>query len=78
MSLSLYAKPLEACNDKCWCKACCFHCQLCFLSKGLGIRYKKNKSATQTQVAKTGSGNSQTTQKKYTESKKTAAADFGD
>ncbi|AAW21262.1 tat protein [Simian immunodeficiency virus] len=26
------------CN-KCYCKKCCYHCQLCFLQKGLGIRY---------------------------------------
>nr|WNB16389.1 tat protein [Human immunodeficiency virus 2] len=34
-------RPLEACNNKCYCKKCCYHCQLCFLNKGLGIWYDR-------------------------------------
>ncbi|AAB47786.1 tat protein [Human immunodeficiency virus 2] len=32
-------RPLEACTNPCYCKKCSFHCQLCFLKKGLGIWY---------------------------------------
>nr|CBY88599.1 Tat protein [Simian immunodeficiency virus] len=35
----VYRSNLQACNNKCWCRRCCFHCQLCFLQKGLGVRY---------------------------------------
>nr|WNB16218.1 tat protein [Human immunodeficiency virus 2]WNB16227.1 tat protein [Human immunodeficiency virus 2] len=34
-------RPLEACNNRCYCKKCCYHCQLCFLNKGLGIWYDR-------------------------------------
>nr|BAM76186.1 tat protein [Human immunodeficiency virus 2] len=34
-------RPLETCNNKCYCKQCCYHCQLCFLNKGLGIWYDR-------------------------------------
>ncbi|AAK55279.1 tat protein [Simian immunodeficiency virus] len=34
-------RPLETCYNSCFCKKCCFHCQLCFLRKGLGITYAK-------------------------------------
>ncbi|AAB49572.1 tat protein [Simian immunodeficiency virus] len=37
--LEEYYQPLQACENKCWCKKCCFHCMLCFQKKGLGIRY---------------------------------------
>nr|WCD67779.1 tat protein [Human immunodeficiency virus 1] len=36
------SKPATACN-KCYCKRCCWHCQLCFLNKGLGISYGRKK-----------------------------------
>ncbi|AAA74710.2 truncated tat protein [Simian immunodeficiency virus] len=32
--------PPTPCN-KCFCKNCCYHCQLCFLQKGLGITYAR-------------------------------------
>nr|ALS54388.1 tat protein [Simian immunodeficiency virus] len=32
-------KPLQTCYNKCFCKKCCYHCQLCFLQKGLGVNY---------------------------------------
>ncbi|AAY24651.1 tat protein [Human immunodeficiency virus 1] len=36
------SQPKTACN-KCYCKVCCWHCQLCFLKKGLGISYGRKK-----------------------------------
>nr|QGU21741.1 tat protein [Human immunodeficiency virus 1] len=36
------SKPTTACNT-CYCKRCCWHCQLCFLKKGLGISYGRKK-----------------------------------
>nr|ATU79178.1 tat protein [Human immunodeficiency virus 2] len=39
--LSQLYRPLEACKNTCYCKKCCYHCQLCFLNKGLGIWYDR-------------------------------------
>nr|QNG98217.1 tat protein [Human immunodeficiency virus 1] len=36
------SKPATNCN-KCYCKKCCWHCQLCFLKKGLGISHGRKK-----------------------------------
>nr|ASN74664.1 tat protein [Human immunodeficiency virus 1] len=36
------SQPKTACNS-CYCKACCFHCQVCFVTKGLGISYGRKK-----------------------------------
>ncbi|AAK59192.1 tat protein [Human immunodeficiency virus 1] len=36
------SQPETPCN-KCYCKKCCFHCQLCFTRKGLGISYGRKK-----------------------------------
>ncbi|AAM67396.1 tat protein [Human immunodeficiency virus 1] len=36
------SQPATACN-KCYCKRCCYHCQHCFLNKGLGISYGRKK-----------------------------------
>nr|URZ26497.1 tat protein [Human immunodeficiency virus 1]URZ26504.1 tat protein [Human immunodeficiency virus 1]URZ26511.1 tat protein [Human immunodeficiency virus 1]URZ26518.1 tat protein [Human immunodeficiency virus 1]URZ26525.1 tat protein [Human immunodeficiency virus 1] len=36
------SQPATACN-KCYCKKCCYHCQACFLNKGLGISYGRKK-----------------------------------
>ncbi|ABB20907.1 tat protein [Human immunodeficiency virus 1] len=36
------SKPTTACT-KCYCKICSWHCQLCFLKKGLGISYGRKK-----------------------------------
>ncbi|AJA39833.1 tat protein [Simian immunodeficiency virus] len=46
------------CN-KCWCKHCAYHCQLCFLQKGLGIRYnvsrpRKRTASVVSRVSETG------------------------
>nr|QWX98748.1 tat protein [Human immunodeficiency virus 1] len=36
------SQPKTACNN-CYCKKCCFHCQKCFSTKGLGISYGRKK-----------------------------------
>ncbi|AFV26817.1 tat protein [Human immunodeficiency virus 1] len=36
------SQPKTACSN-CYCKKCCWHCQLCFLNKGLGISYGRKK-----------------------------------
>ncbi|AAL47788.1 tat protein [Human immunodeficiency virus 1] len=36
------SQPKTACT-KCYCKKCCWHCQVCFLNKGLGISYGRKK-----------------------------------
>nr|AEB52922.1 tat protein [Human immunodeficiency virus 1] len=36
------SQPKTACT-KCYCKKCCFHCQVCFITKGLGISNGRKK-----------------------------------
>nr|AXF94704.1 tat protein [Human immunodeficiency virus 1] len=36
------SQPTTACSN-CYCKKCVWHCQLCFLNKGLGISYGRKK-----------------------------------
>nr|WEU84673.1 tat protein [Human immunodeficiency virus 1] len=36
------SQPKTACTN-CYCKQCCFHCQVCFTQKGLGIFYGRKK-----------------------------------
>nr|QHW03377.1 tat protein [Human immunodeficiency virus 1] len=36
------SQPKTACNN-CYCKKCSWHCQICFLKKGLGISYGRKK-----------------------------------
>nr|QGU22116.1 tat protein [Human immunodeficiency virus 1] len=36
------SQPETPCNS-CYCKKCCYHCQMCFLKKGLGISYGRKK-----------------------------------
>nr|WEU84098.1 tat protein [Human immunodeficiency virus 1] len=36
------SQPKTACTN-CYCKKCCFHCQVCFTKKGLGIFYGRKK-----------------------------------
>nr|WEU84358.1 tat protein [Human immunodeficiency virus 1] len=36
------SQPRTACTN-CYCKKCCFHCQVCFTKKGLGIFYGRGK-----------------------------------
>nr|APO21289.1 tat protein [Human immunodeficiency virus 1]APO21297.1 tat protein [Human immunodeficiency virus 1]APO21305.1 tat protein [Human immunodeficiency virus 1]APO21313.1 tat protein [Human immunodeficiency virus 1]APO21321.1 tat protein [Human immunodeficiency virus 1] len=36
------SQPKTACNN-CYCKSCCFHCQVCFTKKALGISYGRKK-----------------------------------
>nr|ALS54428.1 tat protein [Simian immunodeficiency virus] len=67
-------KPLQKCDNTCYCKRCCYHCQLCFLQKGLGVNYarrpRRKKTPTSVAVAKPNQsisirgGDSQATSKK--------------
>nr|AFK29856.1 tat protein [Human immunodeficiency virus 1] len=36
------SQPTTPCSN-CYCKRCCWHCQLCFLKKGLGLSYGRKK-----------------------------------
>nr|AEB53010.1 tat protein [Human immunodeficiency virus 1] len=36
------SQPRTPCTS-CYCKICCFHCQLCFTRKALGISYGRKK-----------------------------------
>nr|QMS44356.1 tat protein [Human immunodeficiency virus 1] len=36
------SQPKTPCTQ-CYCKKCCFHCQICFIKKGLGISYGRKK-----------------------------------
>nr|UTI68258.1 tat protein [Human immunodeficiency virus 1]UTI68266.1 tat protein [Human immunodeficiency virus 1]UTI68274.1 tat protein [Human immunodeficiency virus 1]UTI68482.1 tat protein [Human immunodeficiency virus 1]UTI68510.1 tat protein [Human immunodeficiency virus 1] len=36
------SRPKTACTN-CYCKKCCFHCQVCFTTKALGISYGRKK-----------------------------------
>nr|AJP61852.1 tat protein [Human immunodeficiency virus 1] len=36
------SRPKTNCSN-CYCKKCCWHCQICFLKKGLGISYGRKK-----------------------------------
>nr|AUO69145.1 tat protein [Human immunodeficiency virus 1]AUO69153.1 tat protein [Human immunodeficiency virus 1]AUO69160.1 tat protein [Human immunodeficiency virus 1]AUO69168.1 tat protein [Human immunodeficiency virus 1]AUO69176.1 tat protein [Human immunodeficiency virus 1] len=36
------SQPKTACTP-CYCKKCCYHCQVCFITKGLGISYGRKK-----------------------------------
>nr|QRC48695.1 tat protein [Human immunodeficiency virus 1] len=36
------SQPKTDCTN-CYCKKCCFHCQVCFTKKGLGIFYGRRK-----------------------------------
>ncbi|AAB00750.1 tat [Human immunodeficiency virus 2] len=88
--LSQLYRPLETCNNKCFCKGCCFHCQLCFLNKGLGICYdrkgrrrrspkktKAHSSPASDKSISTRTGNSQTEKKQKKTLGTTLEADPG-
>nr|WCD67910.1 tat protein [Human immunodeficiency virus 1] len=51
------SRPKTACTT-CHCKRCCYHCQMCFLNKGLGISYGRKKRR-QRRAAPPGSKNNQ-------------------
>nr|WMD29708.1 tat protein [Human immunodeficiency virus 1] len=36
------SQPKTACTT-CYCKQCCYHCPVCFITKGLGISYGRKK-----------------------------------
>nr|AML03057.1 tat protein [Human immunodeficiency virus 1] len=44
------SQPKTPCNT-CFCKACCYHCTVCFLTKGLGISYGRKKRRRQRRSA---------------------------
>nr|AUO72716.1 tat protein [Human immunodeficiency virus 1] len=44
------SQPKTACS-KCYCKKCCFHCQVCFITKGLGISYGRKKRGQRRRAA---------------------------
>ncbi|AFV26135.1 tat protein [Simian immunodeficiency virus] len=48
-------QPLETCCNTCYCKKCCYHCQLCFLKKGLGICYEQSRRRRTPKKVKTNS-----------------------
>nr|QCS35682.1 tat protein [Human immunodeficiency virus 1] len=47
------SQPRTACNQ-CYCKKCCYHCQVCFVTKGLGISYGRKKRRTRRRPPKDG------------------------
>nr|UEC95148.1 tat protein [Human immunodeficiency virus 1] len=51
------SQPRTACTT-CHCKKCCYHCQVCFITKGLGISYGRKKRR-QRRRAPQGSENNQ-------------------
>nr|AIS43062.1 tat protein [Human immunodeficiency virus 1]AIS43070.1 tat protein [Human immunodeficiency virus 1]AIS43078.1 tat protein [Human immunodeficiency virus 1]AIS43086.1 tat protein [Human immunodeficiency virus 1]AIS43094.1 tat protein [Human immunodeficiency virus 1] len=36
------SQPRTPCTN-CYCKQCCYHCPVCFVTKGLGISYGRKK-----------------------------------
>nr|ALS54556.1 tat protein [Simian immunodeficiency virus] len=80
-------RPLQKCQNNCYCKRCCYHCQLCFLQKGLGVNYaprirrKKTTSAStiseHNQSISTRGGNNQTTQEGTQKVEKSTGTDQG-
>ncbi|BAH97699.1 Tat [Human immunodeficiency virus 2] len=86
--LSQLYRPLEACNNTCYCKKCCFHCQFCFLKKGLGIWYdhsrkrsskraKVTASSAPDESLSTSTGDSQPTKKQKTKVEEKGITDLG-
>nr|AHA34008.1 tat protein [Human immunodeficiency virus 1] len=50
------SQPRTACN-KCYCKQCCYHCQVCFITKGLGISYGRKKRSQRRRSSQSGQAN---------------------
>ncbi|AAA43940.1 tat protein [Human immunodeficiency virus 2] len=86
--LSQLYRPLEACDNKCYCKKCCYHCQLCFLKKGLGIWYDHSRKRSSKRAKVTASsasdeslsantGDSQPTKKQKTKVETKGLTDLG-
>nr|QEE91973.1 tat protein [Human immunodeficiency virus 1] len=48
------SQPKTACNN-CFCKKCCLHCQVCFMTKGLGISYGRKKRGRRRRTPQSGS-----------------------
>ncbi|AAK65965.1 tat protein [Human immunodeficiency virus 1] len=47
------SQPKTACNS-CYCKRCCLHCQVCFMTKGLGISYGRKKRGKRRRTPQSG------------------------
>ncbi|APJ01830.1 tat protein [Human immunodeficiency virus 2] len=86
--LSQLYRPLEACDNRCYCKKCCHHCQLCFLRKGLGICYARSRKRSSKRTKVTASsatdkslsantGDSQPTKKQKTKVETKGSTDPG-
>nr|Q89745.2 RecName: Full=Protein Tat; AltName: Full=Transactivating regulatory protein [HIV-2 B_EHO] len=86
--LSQLYRPLKACSNTCYCKKCSYHCQLCFLKKGLGICYERSRKRSSKRAKTTTSsapneslsartGDSQPTKKQKKEVETTRATDLG-
>ncbi|APJ01780.1 tat protein [Human immunodeficiency virus 2] len=88
--LSQLYRPLETCNNSCYCKRCCYHCQMCFLNKGLGICYdrkgrrrrtpkkaKAHSSPASDKSVSRGTGNSQPEKKQKKTLEATVETDLG-
>ncbi|APJ01822.1 tat protein [Human immunodeficiency virus 2] len=86
--LSQLYRPLKACDNTCYCKKCCHHCQLCFLKKGLGICYVRSRKRSSRRAKATTSsapdeslsartGDSQPTKKQKKEVETTRTTDLG-
>nr|ABP35513.1 tat protein [Human immunodeficiency virus 1] len=56
------SQPKTACNN-CYCKKCCFHCQVCFLNKGLGISYGRKKRRQRRRTPQSSKGHQNPTSK---------------
>nr|ACV92623.1 tat protein [Human immunodeficiency virus 1] len=56
------SQPTTPCS-KCFCKKCCYHCQHCFLNKGLGISYGRKKRRSRRQPPRSDQDHQSTIQK---------------
>nr|ULA48984.1 tat protein [Human immunodeficiency virus 1]ULA48993.1 tat protein [Human immunodeficiency virus 1]ULA49002.1 tat protein [Human immunodeficiency virus 1]ULA49011.1 tat protein [Human immunodeficiency virus 1]ULA49020.1 tat protein [Human immunodeficiency virus 1] len=50
------SQPKTACTS-CYCKKCCFHCQVCFTQKGLGLSYGRKKRRQRRRAPPSGQSN---------------------
>nr|ADF85866.1 tat protein [Human immunodeficiency virus 1] len=47
------SQPKTACTN-CYCKKCCLHCPVCFMTKGLGISYGRKKRRQRRRASQSG------------------------
>nr|UEC95166.1 tat protein [Human immunodeficiency virus 1] len=50
------SQPRTPCTN-CYCKKCCLHCQVCFITKGLGISYGRKKRRQRRRAPQSGTSN---------------------